>query len=151
MTDPARKTALHNTPASLARLTADFPEPDRRPGRMGTVARWIVVVVVVMHGLIHLLGGAKGLGWADVTQLTEPVSPVLGVIWLAAATLVVITAVLLAGAVRWWWVLGAVAALVSQGVIFTSWNDAKAGTVANVLLLVVVVTMGYRSSVSLDE
>jgi hypothetical protein len=144
MIAPASMAATHDTTASPARLPADCPDPHEGHGRMSTVARWVVAVVVVAHGLIHLLGAAKGLGWADATQLKEPVSPLLGVTWLAAATLVVVTGVLMAGAVRWWWFLGAVAALVSQGVIFTSWSDAKVGTVANVILLVAV-TFGYAS------
>ena len=34
---------------------------------MRTVLRWVVALVVVLHGLIHLRGAAKGLGWANVT------------------------------------------------------------------------------------
>lgn len=40
--------------------------------------------------------------------------------------------------------VGAVAVVVSQGVILTSWGDAKAGTVANVVLLAAV-GYGYAS------
>ena len=111
---------------------------------MRTMLRWIVAVVVVLHGLIHLLGAAKGLGWADVTQLKEPVSAAMGVAWLAAAVLVVLAGVLLIIRARWWWVVGAVAVVASQTVILTLWSDAKAGTVANVILLVAVV-YGYAS------
>ena len=50
---------------------------------MRTVVRWFVVVVVVGHGLIHLLGAAKGLGWAEVAALPEPISRALGAAWLA--------------------------------------------------------------------
>ncbi len=111
---------------------------------MRTLGRWVVVVVVVVHGLIHLLGAAKGLGWADVAALTQPISPAMGVAWLAAAVLVVAAGVLLAARARWWWVVGGVALVVSQGVIVTSWSDALVGTVANVILLVAVVH-GYAS------
>jgi hypothetical protein len=106
--------------------------------------RWIVAVVLILHGLIHLLGAAKGLGWADVTELESPISTAMGVAWLAAAGLVVVSGALLLVPVRWWWLVGAVAAVVSQGVILTAWNDAKAGTVANVILLAAVV-YGYAS------
>jgi hypothetical protein len=37
---------------------------NRGDDRMKTVVRWVVVTVVVVHGLLHLLGAAKGLGWA---------------------------------------------------------------------------------------
>ena len=91
-----------------------------------------------------MLGAAKGLGWAEVTQLTGPISAAAGVLWLSAAVLVVAAAVLLALGLGWWWVVGAVAAIVSQGAILTSWRDASFGTVANVVLLVAVV-YGYAS------
>lgn len=106
--------------------------------RLRTAVRWLVAVVVVGHGLIHLLGAAKGLGWAEVSALKDPVSPAMGLVWLGAALLVVAAGLLLAVRARWWWVVGAVSLAVSQVAIFTSWNDAKAGTVANVVLLIAV-------------
>lgn len=107
-------------------------------------ARWLVAVVVVLHGLIHLMGAAKGLGWAEVSQLVEPISTRLGAVWLAAGLITVAAGVLLFGRVRWWWMVGAVAAVISQLAIVTSWADAKAGTIANVVLLVGVVYGGHR-------
>jgi hypothetical protein len=101
-----------------------------------TRVRWIVGVVVVLHGLIHLLGAAKGLGWAEVTQLTQPISSIMGGAWLAAGMLVVVAGVMLARSARGWWVVSAAAALISQAVILSSWSDAKAGTVVNLILLV---------------
>lgn len=117
--------------------------PDRRltvNGRaVRTTVRWIVGLVAVAHGSIHVLGAAKGLGWAEVSQLTEPVSTASGAAWLAAAVATIAAGVLLLAHVRWWWMVGAVAVVVSQSVIITSWNDAKAGTIANILLLLAVV------------
>jgi hypothetical protein len=91
---------------------------------MRTMLRWIVAV--------------------DVTQLKEPISAAMGVAWLAAAVLVVLAGVLLIIRARWWWVVGAVAVVTSQTVILTLWSDAKAGTVANIILLAAVV-YGYAS------
>lgn len=101
---------------------------------MSSVVRWIVVALVAIHGGIHLLGVAKGFGWADVTQLRQPIGTAGAVAWLVAAVLVVAAAAAIAAGVRWWWLLAAVAAVVSQAVILTSWGDARAGTAANVLL-----------------
>src|SRR6202035_1132172 len=99
---------------------------------------------LVLHGVIHLLGATKGFSWADVSALKEPIGPALGTAWLAAGALVVIAAVLLATGVRWWWVVGAVAVVASQAVILTSWNDAKVGSIANVILVAAVV-YGYAA------
>lgn len=104
-----------------------------------TTVRWIVGFVVVAHGLIHVLGAAKGLGWADVTQLAEPIRTAMGAVRLTAALVTVAAGVLLLARVGWWWIVGAAAVVISQAVIMTSWSDAKAGTIANVVLLAGVV------------
>lgn len=107
---------------------------------MSAIVRWFVAVILVAHGLIHLLGAAKGLGWAEVTTLAEPIQPAIGAVWLIAALVIVTTGVLLAARKRMWWVAGLVGVLISQAVILTSWSDAKAGTLANLLLLT---ALGY--------
>ncbi len=112
---------------------------------MRTLLRWIVGLIVVIHGLIHLMGVAEGFGWADVTQLTEPINTSMGVAWLVAAVVVVAAGVMMLAGLRWWWAVAALAAAVSQAVIVTSWTDAKAGTVANVLLALAAV-YGFRAN-----
>lgn len=106
--------------------------------------RWTVVAVVEVHGLIHPLGAAKGFGWAEVTIMNEPISAAMGATWFAAAALVVAAGVLLAIEARWWWVVDALAVVVSPGMNLTSWSDAQLGTVVNVILRVAVI-YGYRS------
>jgi hypothetical protein len=109
-------------------------------GMLATL-RWMVVVVLVVHGLLHLPGVAAGFGWAEIEQLGQPIGPAGAVLWLLAALLVLATAATLAvGAPTWWWVLAAVAAVVSQTAILTSWSDAGAGTAVTVLL---VLMAGY--------
>jgi hypothetical protein len=102
---------------------------------MRGVARWAVVIVAVVHGMLHLLGAAKGLGIAEVMPLTEPIGTGMGVAWLAGGALVVVAGVLLAVRSERWWLVAGSAAVVSQGLIVTSWGDAAAGTVANAILL----------------
>ena len=66
-------------------------------------------------------------------------------LWLAAAVLVLASAALLAtGAPTWWWAVAGAAAVTSQVAIATSWSDAKAGTVIN-LLLVLAAAYGFAS------
>jgi hypothetical protein len=94
-----------------------------------------VTVLLVLHGIIHFLGFAKAFAIADVPQLVQPIPELQGVLWLAAGVLCLVAAGALFFAPRWWWAVGIAAAVMSQAVILTSWNDAYAGTVANVLLL----------------
>ena len=100
----------------------------------------LFIVFVVGHGLIHLMGPAKAFGYAALPQLTQPISKSLALIWLLASAALLATAGLFVIWPRGWWMLGAVAALLSQLVILTSWTDAKYGTIANAVLLVGVVS-----------
>ena len=99
----------------------------------------LFVIVLVIHGLIHLLGFVKAFRLAELPQLTQPISAPFGLVWLAASILFIATA----GAVfvwpRWWWVLGAVAVCVSMVAISSSWTDARVGALANLVILVGVV------------
>jgi CubicO group peptidase (beta-lactamase class C family) len=67
--------------------------------------------------LIHLLGAAKAFGWADLPQLTQPISPAAGALWLVSAGLFLATAGSLFLWPRWWWLLGAAAVVLSMAVI----------------------------------
>lgn len=111
---------------------------------MNGVLRWLVVTLAVLHGLIHGLGAAKGLGWAAVPQLKEPIGTRAGIMWLVAGTVVVTAGLLLAAGVSGWWLAAGPAAVTSQAVILTSWGDAKVGTAANVVLLLAAV-YGFAS------
>ena len=101
-------------------------------------------ILLVVHGLIHLLGVAKAFELAELPQLAEPISPVSGVFWLTAAVLCLAAAGSLLVWPRGWWVVGACALLVSVVVILSSWSDAKFGLIPNGLLLVGVV-FGFLS------
>src|SRR3954451_23051315 len=102
------------------------------------VMRWIVVVLLVVHGLIHLMGFAQAFGHAQLPQLHLPISREMGVVWLAAGLLVVASAITMVASPRSFWIVGAIALLASQAVILSAWSDAKAGTIANVLLALAV-------------
>lgn len=111
--------------------------------------RWIPVSLLVVHGLIHLMGFAKAFGYAELPQLTQPIARAWGVAWLLAACLVAMTAALLGAGARSYWMVGALALLVSQAVIVAAWRDAWAGTGVNLVLLLIVahgwLTEGSRS------
>ena len=93
-------------------------------------------VFILLHGLIHLLGPAKAFGWADVSQLSAPISLAAGLLWLAAAVLLVAAATGLLLRAPWWWYSALPGVLLSQGLIVTAWGDAKFGTLANVIIAI---------------
>jgi hypothetical protein len=101
-------------------------------------------ILLVVHGLIHLLGVAKAFGWAELPQLTQPISPVLGILWLVSALLFLAAALSLFLWPRGWWLIGAGAVVVSMLVILPSWADAKVGAYTNAVLVVGLV-FGFLS------
>ena len=106
--------------------------------------RIAVAALFVLHGLIHFFGFAKAFKVAEVPQLVQPISEPMGLLWLVAGVLCVIAAGGLFLTPRWWWIVGAAAVATSQAAIFTSWQDASLGTLANVVLLGAVV-YGFAS------
>ncbi len=97
-----------------------------------------LVGLLTLHGLIHLMGFAKGFGYAELSQLTQPISHGWGLLWLLGSGLVLATAVMLALGSRSYWIVGAIALTVSQLLIVAAWRDAWAGSAVNAVLLVVV-------------
>ena len=57
--------------------------------------RILFLILLAVHGLIHLLGFAKAFGLAELPQLVQPISRPWGALWLAAAALTLATAVML--------------------------------------------------------
>ena len=91
-------------------------------------------VFLVGHGLLHLIGVAKAFRLASLPQLTQPITPGVGIVWLVAAALFVLSAGALLVWPRWWWILTAAGAVVSTAAIVPSWTDARFGAVANLLV-----------------
>lgn len=104
-------------------------------------ARAVVGVVVVLHGVVHLVGYAAAPGGPGLPGGAGPqtVGTVAGYAWLATAALLVATGLALLAARPRWWHLGAVALVASQALLVSQWPQAGAGTVANAVLAVAVV------------
>jgi hypothetical protein len=110
--------------AAPTRQVGDVPAPRSR--RAVAVA---LGAVAVAHGLVHLMG------------LSGPLAdgrPQLRLLWAAAAAAWLVAGLGLTTGRRRWWLVGAPALVLSQAAVMTSWADAKAGTVANAVLLVAV-------------
>jgi hypothetical protein len=109
--------------------------------------RIVLAALLAIHGSIHVLGFLKPWKLAKVEQLSgraivslsEGASKVVGLAWLAAALLLLAAAAFRVAERETWWILGAAGIALSQALIVLQWSDAKAGTVANLLLLLPVV------------
>jgi hypothetical protein len=105
----------------------------------------LFVLVTLIHGLIHLMGFAKAYNYGNITQLTKEISKPTGTVWLIAAVLFMAVTVMLFLKKDSWWILGLIAVIISQILIFNVWQDAKFGTIANAIILIAII-LGYGSS-----
>lgn len=96
--------------------------------------RFLFAIVILVHGLVHLLGFAKAFDLARV-PLAAAISRPLGALWLVAALLFATTASLVALQSRLWLAPAALAFMVSQLLIFATWREAWAGTIVNGFVL----------------
>jgi hypothetical protein len=101
--------------------------------------------LLLLHGLIHLMGFAKAFHFADISQLTQPITKPAGAMWGLSALLFILAAVLFFMKNESWWMWAIPAVMLSQILLFTSWQDAKFGTIANVVVLVAIF-IGFGTS-----
>ena len=103
-----------------------------------------VVILLFIHGIIHLLGFVKAYQLAEINQLTQSISKPIGLLWLIALILFLAAAIQLISNHNLWWITALIALILSQVLIILVWQDAKFGTIANIIILLAVVA-GYGS------
>ena len=101
------------------------------------------MILLFLHGLIHVMGFVKWFKPEAISQLPQVTKPV-AFLWLMAALLFGLTLLSFILKKESWWMPGIPALLVSQGLIIQYWGAAKYGTVANLLIMVAIIT-GFGS------
>ena len=107
--------------------------------------KYIFSIVVFLHGAIHLLGFIKAFKLAEVEQLTMNISKISGGFWLLAFILFIIAGISYLAELDWWYFIAILAVVISTILIISVWSDAKFGTIANLIILLVAI-VGYGTS-----
>ncbi|CAN5366324.1 hypothetical protein BH23BAC1_BH23BAC1_20390 [soil metagenome] len=102
----------------------------------------IFIIIVFFHGLIHLLGFLKEFDLAKIDELSgktliplsEHYAKIAGVFWFISCILFMASLLLLLMKKEWWWMLGVAAVFISQLLIIVYWQDAKFGTITNIIV-----------------
>lgn len=95
------------------------------------------LILIFSHGSFHILGFVKAFNLLPVNQLKGNISKVNGVLWLISFLLFVTAAFQIILKLDWFIFLFT-GTILSQYLIFTSWQDAKFGTIANIILLIAI-------------
>ena len=114
--------------------------------------RIIFSFIIILHGLIHLSGFVKEWKLIQVKQLTGEtlislsggLSETVGILWLTACLLFILSGVAYLLGKGWWWMVAVIAIVISQILIIIYWKDAKFGTIANFIILIACV-LSYGS------
>ncbi|GAB4160673.1 MAG: hypothetical protein Tsb0033_16980 [Winogradskyella sp.] len=101
--------------------------------------RTALIILIGIHGIIHLFGFLKAFGISEFNAISQPISKTFGLVWLLTFILFALVMVLLLVQSNYWWLSGFLAVIVSQILIFNYWSDTKFGTIANLIILVSVI------------
>ena len=104
-------------------------------------------IMLAVHGFIHIIGFTKqfNLGAQEIitartlVPLTPSMSKLVGVFSLLVFSIFIVSGFSYYLRKDWFWVVAAIALLLSQILIILYWQDAKWGTVANAIILIAVV------------
>ena len=114
------------------------------------VAKYVLVVLLALHGLVHGLGFAATwkIGPVVAVSATPSLVPglvpggapvqVLGVLWLVALIAFAAAAFGLLTDRTWWRSVAVTAAVVSLALCIAWWSDAKAGAVIDIGILFLI-------------
>jgi hypothetical protein len=100
----------------------------------------IIITVFFLHGLIHLMGFVKAFELAEISELTLPISRGWGLLWFLTALTLILSGGLWMLNVSTWWIPAIIGVILSQILVFTFWQDARFGTIPNVLILIFLVS-----------
>lgn len=101
--------------------------------------KYLFSFLLFVHGLIHLMGFANGFGFSKLPALTKYISKLTGTLWLFAAMLFTATVIFYILKKENWPLFAVAAVVLSQLLVVWYWKDAKMGTAANFIILLVVI------------
>lgn len=96
----------------------------------------LLIVIIFLHGIIHLIGFVKGFFPASLEKVSLTVSYSMSVVWLLTSVLFLASGISLAAAKSWWHIPALVAVVLSAVLIISIWQEARFGMILNLVVLV---------------
>lgn len=105
--------------------------------------KYVLAIIIIIHGAIHLMGFAKGVLKTEIEQLNMSISKTSGYTWLLAALTLIAGGVLYLFNIDIWLWATAAGVLLSAVLVFRYWRDAKFGMLANIIILALILILQY--------
>ena len=109
--------------------------------------RIVFTVVLAVHAAIHLIGFSAE--WKLIANekfvsrvhvmFTEGTSKIIGTLWLIACVLLLLATLAYYTQKTWFWIPASAGLILSQTLIVIYWQDAKWGTIVNVVMLILII------------
>ena len=101
--------------------------------------RLLFTIILFLHLLIHSIGFAKAFHWIETTGETTTISGAQGFLCLLVSILLILTIIYFHKKNHIWILLSIVVIIVSQVIILLNWDDAKYGSIINLIILIVAI------------
>lgn len=95
------------------------------------------IIVVFLHALLHFIGFYQAHSKPQVLQLSSYISRPLGWLWLLVGLVLLGVLILKIKEIQAWPFFAIAAVILSQTLILTHWQEARFGSIINVLILLV--------------
>lgn len=103
----------------------------------------VFAVIFLIHGLLHLLGVIQALKPESLPQFSGKISSTEGILWLLTSLIFLAAFIFYLTKKEWWPIAAIIGVVLSQTLIFFNWQDAKYGTLLNLLILAIALpTLG---------
>ena len=99
--------------------------------------RIAIALLLLLHAILHLMGLVKAFYTDFLPTLSRNISKGEGALWFSCFLILILADILYLTGYEFWPVLAISGALLSQFLITLNWNDAKYGTILNLLILAV--------------
>lgn len=97
----------------------------------------LIAILLLLHAILHLMGLVKAYYTDFLPTLSRKISRSEGLLWLLSSVTLVLALIFFLTNAGYWPILAICGALLSQFLISLNWEDAKYGTVLNLLILAV--------------
>jgi len=101
--------------------------------------RYVFGILLGLHGLIHLMGFVSAFFSTTIEKQVLGISKPIGALWLVTFILFIISVAQFLDGKKWFYV-AFIAVILSQILIILAWKDAKLGTIANIIIVLVSIS-----------
>lgn len=97
--------------------------------------RTAFLTLLTIHAAIHLMWFAHAFGWMDLPYFQKEIPGMVGFSWLLTALFFLWAALQVGRRMAKWFLPALIGVLLSQMWIFSSWEDTRFGSIANLIIL----------------